>query len=38
MSPKSLASMDEIRQSLHKFREKMLSQGQHEVFNLESAS
>ena len=38
MSPNSLASMDEIRQSLHKFREKLLSQGQHEVFNLESAS
>ena len=38
MKPKSLASMDELRQSLHKFREKLLGQGQHEVFNLEAAS
>jgi putative modified peptide len=38
MKPKSLASMDELRQSLNKFREKLLGKGQHEVFNLESAS
>ena len=38
MKPKKLASMDEIRQSLNKFREVLLGKGAHLVFNLESAS
>jgi putative modified peptide len=38
MTPKNLASMDEIRHSLHKFREALLGKSSHLVFNLESAS
>ena len=38
MSPKNLASMDEIRHSLNKFRETLLGESSHLVFTRESAS